>query len=118
VFGRVVGDAVLPAAPDDVDPGSGEDACGVGMVMASRDGLGVQVVGPELAWWESPAKSMTAPRSCLSTAHRKGTTLTFPDCIRRQGGAGQAGESLGVLPCCCLSKLGTRRFGTRLPVAH
>jgi hypothetical protein len=26
VFGGVVGDAVLPAAPDDVEPGAGQDA--------------------------------------------------------------------------------------------
>src|SRR5215218_1322547 len=30
VFGRVVGDAVLPDAPDHPDPGAGQDAHGVG----------------------------------------------------------------------------------------
>ncbi len=32
MLGGVVGDAVLPAAPDDVEPGAGEDADGVRMV--------------------------------------------------------------------------------------
>src|SRR4051794_11480927 len=42
----VVGDAVLPAAPDDVSPGAGQDADGVGVVAAAGDGLVVQVGGP------------------------------------------------------------------------
>ena len=40
VFGGVVGDAVLPASPDDVEPGAGEDADGVGMVVAAARGVG------------------------------------------------------------------------------
>src|ERR1039457_6348499 len=42
VFDGVVGDAVLPAAPDDVEPGSGEDADGVGVVVASVAGALVE----------------------------------------------------------------------------
>ena len=34
LFG-VVGDAVLPAVPDDVEPGAGQDADGVGVVAVS-----------------------------------------------------------------------------------
>jgi len=46
VFGGVVGDAVVPAAPDDVEPGAGEDSYGVGMVVAAGDGAVVEVGGP------------------------------------------------------------------------
>ena len=46
VFGGVVGDAVLPAAPDDVEPCSGEDAYGVGVVVTSVAGALVEVGGP------------------------------------------------------------------------
>jgi hypothetical protein len=42
----VVGDAVLPAAPDDADPGSSEDADGVGMLQVAGPGVGVDVGGP------------------------------------------------------------------------
>src|SRR6266516_5422101 len=42
----VVGGVVLPAAPDDVQPGSGEDAHGVGVVVASAAGAVVDVGGP------------------------------------------------------------------------
>ena len=46
MFGGVVGDAVLPAAPDDVEPGSGEDADGVGVVVVAGAGALVEVGGP------------------------------------------------------------------------
>jgi hypothetical protein len=39
-------DAVLPAAPDDVDPGLGEDGYCVGVVVASVAGALVEVGGP------------------------------------------------------------------------
>jgi hypothetical protein len=68
----------LPAAPDDVEPGAGEDAHGVRMVVAAGSGFGVEAAAQGLPWCESPAKSMTASRSCLSTAHRNATILTVP----------------------------------------
>jgi hypothetical protein len=43
--GGVVGDAVLPAVPDHIQPGAGEDAGGVGVVFAPGDGLVVEVGG-------------------------------------------------------------------------
>src|ERR1022692_3450243 len=46
VGGGVVGGVVLPAAPDDVCPGAGDDADGVGVVAAAGDGLVVEVGGP------------------------------------------------------------------------
>ena len=46
VFAGVVGDAVLPASPDHVQPGAGEDANGVGMIVAAGAGLSVEVGGP------------------------------------------------------------------------
>src|SRR4051794_20435292 len=42
----VVGGVGGPALPDDVDPGAGQDAHGVGMVVASASGAGVKVGGP------------------------------------------------------------------------
>ena len=46
MFGGVVGGLVLPAFPDDVEPGSGEDAHGVGVVVASCAGALVEVGCP------------------------------------------------------------------------
>ncbi len=46
MFGGVVGESVLPAVPDDVEPGAGEDSDRVGVVVSSGDGAVVQVGGP------------------------------------------------------------------------
>src|SRR5664280_2105139 len=51
VVGRVVDGVVLPAAPDDVDPGAGQDADGVGVVVLFGAGFGVEVGGPGVAVW-------------------------------------------------------------------
>src|SRR5512147_3050150 len=46
VAGGLVGDVVLPAVPDDVEPGASEDAHGVRMVVAAGQGAPVEVGGP------------------------------------------------------------------------
>jgi hypothetical protein len=46
VPGGVVGGAVLPAAPDDIDPGAGGDADGVRVVFAAGPGVVVDGRGP------------------------------------------------------------------------
>ena len=46
VFVGVVGDALLPAVPDDEEPCAGKDADGVRMVVTSVDGPLVKVGGP------------------------------------------------------------------------
>src|SRR5680860_1101955 len=46
VVGGVVGLVVLPAAVDDASPGSGEDADGVGVVLAACSCSVVDVGGP------------------------------------------------------------------------
>src|SRR5690606_40501223 len=46
VFGGVVGNAVEPAAPDHADPGAGQHADGVRVVLARLAGLGVDLRGP------------------------------------------------------------------------
>src|SRR4051794_31127726 len=46
VLGGVVGSTVGPAAPDHADPGAGEDADRVGVVLAAGDGSSVDVGGP------------------------------------------------------------------------
>src|ERR1700722_14660446 len=46
VFARVIRYAVDPAGPDDADPGAGQDADGVRVVLAAGSGLVVDVGGP------------------------------------------------------------------------
>src|SRR5207245_534841 len=52
VPGGVVGDAFEPAGPDDADPGAGEDADGVRVVLAAGAGVAVDLRGP---WAGVPA---------------------------------------------------------------
>jgi hypothetical protein len=42
----VIGLAVGPGAPEDADPGPGQDADGVGVIASARSGAGVDVGGP------------------------------------------------------------------------
>ena len=49
VAGVVIGDVVLPAAPDHSEPGPGQDADGVGVAMAAGSGLLVEVGRPGLS---------------------------------------------------------------------
>ena len=46
VSGLVVGGVVVPAAPDDPQPGAGQDPDGVGVVEPASSGSGVGVLGP------------------------------------------------------------------------
>src|SRR4249919_1487857 len=57
VFGGVVGGVGGPAGPDDVDPGAGQDAHGVGVIVSAgartavevrRPGVGVAAVAGEV----------------------------------------------------------------------
>ena len=48
VEGGIEGDAVLPASPDDTQPGSGEDADRVRVAAAALDGLPVDGRGPRV----------------------------------------------------------------------
>ena len=61
VFGRVVGDPVLPAVPDDEEPGAGEDADGVRMVVAAADGTAVEVGGRRFFGWFGLITSTVGP---------------------------------------------------------
>ena len=46
VPGGVVWGVCLPAAPDDVEPGAGEHADGVGVVVSAGAGAVVEIGGP------------------------------------------------------------------------
>ena len=46
VLGGIVGDAVEPASVDDADPGAGQDAGGVRVVLTAGDGVMVDLRGP------------------------------------------------------------------------
>jgi len=78
VLGGVVGLVVLPAAPDHIDPGAGQDPHGVWVVVAAGDGLLVELRGPR-GWRGGSRRRSRRSRSCRSADQRKLTTLTLPD---------------------------------------
>jgi hypothetical protein len=78
MFGGVVGDSVLPAVPDDVEPGAGEDADGVGVVVSSGCGAVVEISGPGVG------ASAVAARDPGSGDHRL-RILKDPSAVNLQG---------------------------------
>ena len=56
---------ILPAPPDDAQPGSGQDPDGVGMIAAARAGTGIDGSRPGEAWRELSASVVTAWRRPL-----------------------------------------------------
>ena len=57
--GGLVGAVCLPAVPDDVEPGAGQDACGVRVVVSASAGAVVEIGGPGVGRREALAKSQT-----------------------------------------------------------
>ena len=49
MVGGVVCGVVLPAGPDDVDPGAGQDAHGVGVIVSAGASTAVEIGGPWIA---------------------------------------------------------------------
>ena len=95
VLGRGVVSAGVPAVPYDVQPGAGEDAYGVGVVVAAGEGAVVQVGGPgvgspgvagEVA--DGVAKLFVAGPSESDRAYLAGLS-------GRGGDTGQAGQRFG-----------------------
>ena len=86
MFGRVVGDAVLPAAPDDVQPGAGEDADGVGVVVAAVAGTLVEVGGPGVGVVGVAGEVDDGAAQLFIDGPAKLMTLCLPDC-RVEGAA-------------------------------
>lgn len=92
VLGGVVGDVVLPAAPDDVEPGAGEDADGVGVVVSSGSGSGVEVGGPGVGVVGVAGEVDDRAAQLLVDGPAERDHLRFAGLAGRGGGAGQAGQ--------------------------
>ena len=117
VLGGVVGGAVLPAAPDEVEPGAGEDAHGVRVVLTAVPGLvvdgrgpgaGVPGVGGEVADGVAELMADRPPE-------RAGGVAAGPAGDRR--GPGERGWRPGAgEPGPAVADLGSCRAARRVPV--
>ena len=92
MFGGVVGDAVLPAAPDDVEPGAGEDADGVGVVVAAGAGSSVEVGGPGVGVVGVAGEVDDGAAELFVDGPAEGDDLDLAGLAGRGCGAGQAGQ--------------------------
>src|SRR5579875_3172711 len=94
MLGRVVGRAVLPAVPDDEEPGAGEDADRVRVVVAAGDGAAVEVGSPGVGADGVAGEVADGVAELLvgGPAEADGTVLARLASARRD--AGQAGQGL------------------------
>ena len=95
VLGGVVGGVVLPAVPDDEQPGAGEDADGVGVVVAAGAGLVVEVGGPGVGVAGVGGEVGDGVAELFVAGPAEADGFVFAGLAGRGCGAGQAGESFG-----------------------
>ena len=107
VGGGVVGGVVLPAAPDDVGPGAGEDADGVGVVAAAGDGLVVEVGGPGAGAAGVCGEVAQGVAELLVGSPAEGDGFGLPGLPGGGGDSGQAGQGVaGGEPAAGVADLG------------
>src|SRR2546423_193510 len=95
VVGGVVGMAVLPAVPDDVEPSAGQDADRVGVVVAACSGAVVEVGGPRVDQSAVSGEVVDSVAQLL-VARPPETDGAKPARLSGRGcDAGKAGERLG-----------------------
>src|ERR1700722_7702378 len=109
----VVGGSVLPAVPDDEEPGAGEDADGVGMVVAASSGSVVEVGGPGAGVARVAGEVGDGVAELLVAGPAEGDCAHLAGLAGGGRGAGQAGEGLGGgEPGAAVADLGQEAGGT------
>lgn len=91
----VVGQAVLPASPDDVEPGAGEDADGVGVVVAAGAGSVVEVGGPGVDQAGVGGEVGDGVAELFVAGPSESDRAELAGLAGRGGGSGQAGQRFG-----------------------
>jgi hypothetical protein len=92
VSGGVVGLSGLPAVPDDGEPGAGEDADGVGVVVASVAGALVEVGCPGVGVSAVAGEVGDGIAQLFVAGPAEGDGSEFAGLSGRGGGAGEAGQ--------------------------
>ncbi len=94
VFFGVVADFGLPAVPDDVEPGAGEDADGVRVVVASLAGALVEVGGPGVGVSGVAGEVGDGVAELFVAGPAEGDGAELAGLSGRGCGAGEAGQGL------------------------
>src|SRR4051812_6974241 len=107
VQGRVVGDAVLPAAVDHADPGAGEDAHGVRVVVAAGAGVGVDLGGPGAGVSAVVGEGRDRLAEALVAGPAEVHGVVFAGFVGDRGLSGEGGDGVGrVVGCAGIAPLG------------
>lgn len=85
----------MPAVPDDVEPGSGEDAYGVGVVVASVAGSSVEVGGPGVGVSAVAGEVGDCVAELFVAGPAEGDGAQFAGLSGRGCRSGEAGQGLG-----------------------
>src|SRR5579875_1795833 len=118
VFGGVVGDVFLPAVPDDEEPGAGEDAYGVGVVVSSVAGSLVEVGGPGVGVARVAGEGGDGVAQLFVAGPSEGDGSQFARLSGGGGGAGEAGQRFGGGELgAAVADLGQQPCGADLPGA-
>ena len=96
VASRVVGLTVLPTAPEDADPGAGEDACGVGMRLALLAVPTVELLSPRAGADGVLGKVDQGLAQLLVACPAEGDDVVLARGTRRGHCASQCGQGLGA----------------------
>ena len=94
--GRVVGGAVVPAFPDHIEPGAGQDPDRVGMVFAAGDRVAVDAGGPGAGVAGAVGEVADRVAQLFADGPAEGDGFVLAGLAGGRRGAGQADQRLGV----------------------
>ena len=118
MFGGVVGDSVLPAVPDDVEPGAGEDADRMGVVVSSGDGTVVEVGGPGVSVSAVAGEVGDSFAESFVCGPTESDVCDFAGLAGGGGDSGQAGQRFGGGEAgSAVTDLASRRAARKCPGA-
>ena len=112
VQGGVEGGAVLPAAPDDPDPGAGQDPDGVRMAAAAADRGGVDRGGPRVGHAAAVGEVHDGGAEFLAARPAEHRLAALAGLAGRRARPGQRGEGvIGGEPLPAVADLGEQGRG-------
>src|SRR4051795_2604848 len=112
VSGGVVGDVVLPASVDDADPGAGEDAHRVRVVVAAGAGVGVDLGGPGAVVSAVVGEGRDGLAETLVAGPAEMHGVVLAGLVGDRGLPGEGGDGVGrVVGCAGIAPLGEHLGG-------
>lgn len=112
VSGLLVGGVVVPAAPDDPEPGAGQDPDGVGVIQPACAGSGIGVLGPGVGGAAAVGEVDDRLAETVVAAAAERDLVGPPGCAGGRCDAGRGGEGVvGGEPGADVTDLGEQGRG-------